>query len=693
MVVCPRCGEENPEHGRFCLSCAAPLRAAEAAALVRKTVTVLFCDVTGSTSLGERLDPETMRRVMFRYFGEMRKVLERYGGSVEKFIGDAVMAVFGVPTVHEDDALRAVRAADEMRRQLALLNDDLEIEAGVRLESRIGINTGEVVAGDPATGQTVATGDAVNVAARLQQAAAPGEILLGKETYRLVHGRVRAGPLEAFPLKGKEQPVAPWRLDQVLASAQQTLRRLSSPLVGRDSERTFLEEVYERALTEENCQLVTILGAAGVGKSRLAQEVGAKLLGARVVTGRCLPYGDGITFWPVVEIVKQVAGIVNDDSPAEARRKIAALSPPGEVALVCERVAGMIGLGESVAQAEEAFWALRKLFESAARRRPLVLVFEDIHWAEPKLLDLLEYLVGWSSSAPIMLLCLARPELVERRPGWTGERPNTNALVLEPLAEPEVGALMDNLLGSALLEGATARRIAEAAEGNPLFVEELLRMLIDEGVLVFRDGVWVPVRDLSDLAAPPTISAVLAARLDRLEPEEQTIVQCAAVMGKQFWWGAVRELAPPELRAEVSGWLQSLVRKHLVVPDEALGLVGEDGFRFSHILIRDAAYASLPKSRRADLHERFAEWLERKAGDRAAEYAEILGYHLEQAYRTLSSSGLPTTMRTSSRRAPASSCRPPAAARSRETTCRRRSISFAGRPTCSHKTRACEPSS
>src|SRR5215218_9192288 len=449
--------------------------------LVRKTVTVLFCDVTGFTSLGEQVDPETMRGVMLRYFDEMRAVLEHHGGTVEKFIGDAVV---GVPTLHEDDALRAVRAAHEMRTRLAKLNDDeLEERYGVRLEMGIGVNTGEVVAGDPSTGQTVATGDGVNVAARLQQAAGPGEILLGRETHRLVRGQVRAGPLEAFQLKGKRSPVAPWRLDQVLATAHGTLRRLTAPLIGRDEELAFLQDVYERAVNEESCRLVTVFAAAGLGKSRLAEEVGAKLLGARVVSGRCLPYGHGITFWPIVEIVRQIAGIVEGDSTEEARRKIAALLPPRESALVSERIAGVMGLGEEMGQVEEAFWALRKLFESLGRSRPLVLVLEDIHWAEPTLLDLIEYLVGWSSGVPIMILCLARPELLEARPAWASPRPNADSIVLQPLGTSEVDALLANLVGAGKLDHAVARKIAAAAEGNPLFVEEMLRMLIDDGVL------------------------------------------------------------------------------------------------------------------------------------------------------------------------------------------------------------------
>src|SRR5215211_250164 len=494
--------------------------------LVRKTVTVLLCDVTGSTSLGEQVDPEAMRGVMLRYFDEMRAVLEHHGGTVEKFIGDAVLALLGERTLHEDDAPRALRAADEVRTRLSKLNEELMQRWGVRLEMRIGVNTGEVVVGDPSTGQTVATGDSVNVAARLQQAAGPGEILLGRETYRLVRGQIRAGPLEAFTLKGKAHPVAPWRLEHVLATTHGTLRRLTTPLIGRDQELEFVQQIYERTVSEESCRLVTVFGAAGLGKTRLAEEVGAKLLGARVVSGRCLPYGHGITFWPIVDIIRQVAAIVDDDSPDDVRRKVAALLPPGDSSLVSERIAGVMGLDAEIGQVEEVFWAVRKLFESLARSRPLVLVLEDIHWAEPTLLDLLEYLVGWSTGVPMMLLCLARPELLEERPSWLGGTVDAAVLRLEPLDQDETRELVANLLESAHVPDDVASLIMGSAEGNPLFVEELLRMLLEEGNLRREEeGGWTLGADLGPLRVPPTINALLAARLDRLDPGEREVIQ------------------------------------------------------------------------------------------------------------------------------------------------------------------------
>jgi class 3 adenylate cyclase len=600
--------------------------------LSRKTVTVLFCDVAGSTNLGESVDPETMRHVMLRYFDEMRPILERHGGTVEKFIGDAVLGVFGVPVLHEDDALRAVRAAGEMRDALARLNGELESRWGVRLGARMGINTGEVVVGDPTARQTIASGDTFNVAARLQEAAQPGEILLGKETYRLVEDRIRAGPLRSFSLKGKREDVHTWSLDEVRSSADRVFRRLGSPLVGREGEQRVLHDVYRLALEEQTCQLVTVFGPAGIGKSRLAQEFTARVFGATVAQGRCLPYGDGITFWPIVGVLRQLAGISADDTPEQARKRLDGLVPEGEdAALVRERAAGVLGLGPS-SRSEETFWALRRLFEDLARTRPLVLVFEDVHWAEPTLLDLVEYLVGWSRGAPLMIFCLARPELLEERPGWADGRANTHALALEPLAVDEVRTMLANLLGSAELDPRLERRITTAAEGNPLFVEELVRVLLDDGVLQQTDGEWTVAGDLERVAIPPSINALLAARLDQLHPEEREVIQCAAVVGKQFWWSAVVDLAPEGIRERVGTHLHALVRKKLIFPAETVAFMSEDSFQFAHILVRDAAYGALPKARRAELHETFAKWLARKTAESGGEYSEIIGHHLEQAY-------------------------------------------------------------
>jgi class 3 adenylate cyclase/tetratricopeptide (TPR) repeat protein len=596
----------------------------------RKTVTALFADITGSTALGERLDPESLREVISRYFDEARTVIERHGGTVEKFIGDAVMAVFGVPVAHEDDALRAVRAGDDLRRALELLNDELESEWSVRLQARIGVNTGEVVVGDPSGGESFVTGDAVNIAARLEQFAEPGEILIGEETRRLILDAVITEPAGPLSLKGKSEPVTAHRLLEVRPGAAPHARRLDSPLVGRDAELAQLEKAFGEVVGTPGCGRVTVVGEAGVGKSRLVAELVAELTGrAQVLFGRCLPYGEGITFWPIAEAIRAAAGITEVDSPEEARARIGALVKGAEDAgLVSDRVSTLLGLSETGGDIHEVFWAVRRVLESLASDTPLVLVAEDVHWAEPTLLDLIDYLVEFSADRSILILSTARPELRDTRPEWVGG----SAVILRPLSERDSEDLIGNLVGRAGFPADVRARIIDAAEGNPLFVEELLRMLIDDGLLVKENGHWQPQGDLSTLALPSSIHALLSARLDRLSDEERAVIQRAAVVGKVFYWGAVAALTPQEMGDRVAAHLQALLRRELIRP-ERTGFAGEDAFRFSHILVREAAYESVPKRTRADLHERFAGWLERKAGHRIAEREEILGFHLEQAYR------------------------------------------------------------
>jgi class 3 adenylate cyclase/tetratricopeptide (TPR) repeat protein len=572
-MTCPACGAENPSGARFCNACGAALPG-EAAREVRKVVTVLFCDVTGSTALGERLDPEKLRGVMAEYFSIARAAIERHGGTVEKFIGDAVMAVFGVPTVREDDALRAVRAALELRDAAAL-------------DLRIGVNTGEVVTG---TGETLVTGDAVNVAARLEQAAGPGEVLLGESTYQLVRDAVDAELVPPIEAKGKSEPVTAYRLRALTGGAAYE-RRTDAPLVGRERERRLLADAWERCLSESACAQFTVLGSAGVGKSRLAAEFLSQL-DACVVTGRCLSYGEGITYWPVVEAVKQLLGDEPPPNPA-----IAAL------------------LGDGDAAADDIASAVRRLFESSARSRPLVVVFDDLQWAEPTFLELIEHVTDWSRDAPLLVLCLARPDLLDLRAGWGGGKLNATTVLLEPLTARETDELIERLLGSEGLDDGLRERIRTAAEGNPLFVEQMLAMVQD-----WHGG---------EIAVPPTIQALLAARLDQLPSGERLALERGAVEGQVFHRGAVQALAPDELA--IPAQLMGLVRKELVRPTTAT-LPEDDAFRFRHLLIRDAAYDALPKATRADLHERFARWLEEHAGG-LVELDEILGYHLEQAAR------------------------------------------------------------
>jgi class 3 adenylate cyclase/tetratricopeptide (TPR) repeat protein len=574
----------------------------------RKTVTIVFADVTGSTALGEQTDPETMRRIMERYFEEMRIVLEKHGGTVEKFIGDAVMAVFGIPVVHEDDALRAVRAAAEMRDRLASLNEEFERERGLTIAVRTGVNTGEVVAGDPAEGQAFATGDAVNVAARLEQAAEPGEILLGPVTHRLVREAVRAEGIAPLELKGKTKALEAWRLVEVLPEAPAFTRRLDAPFVGRGKELAVLHEAFETARANSACQLVTVTGPPGIGKSRLVRELIASVGdGARVVVGRCLSYGEGITYWPLAEIVRQTAG-------GDARAGLAELlAEEDEGHVATQRLLGAIGATDEPARTEEIFWATRILFERLARDRPLIAVIDDIHWAEPTLLDLIEYLVGFTR-APVIVVCTARPELFDARPHWS----RTGVVELEPLGELDASALLDALLTDADLPPTVRDRIRERAEGNPLFVEQMLALASENG-----NG---------DIPVPATIQALLAARLDHLPSDERAVLVRGAVEGRLFHRGAVSGLLSEAERDGVPARLLALARKNFVRPDESL-FPGDDAFRFVHVLVRDAAYEAAPKELRAELHERFAAWVEKRAAGRHSELEEIIGYHLEQSYR------------------------------------------------------------
>ncbi|MFL5973033.1 MAG: AAA family ATPase [Gaiellaceae bacterium] len=568
----------------------------------RKTVTVVFCDIANYTPLGETLDPEVLRNVMEQYFYAVRRELERHGGTVEKFIGDAAMAVFGIPVVRDDDALRAVRAAIDMRTALGGLNRELEETHGVRLAIRTGINTGEVVAGDPSDRQSFATGTAVATAQRLEAAARSGEILLGDSTYRLVSNAVVVEPMDPLTLKGKAQPVAAWRLLAVVEGAPPFPRRLDVPMVGRESELAALEGELEAAMRERRCRLATIVGPAGIGKSRLGNEL-FSLTRARATTvvGRCLAYGEGVTYWPLRGIVLSATGSLKRNGIAEF------LAGAEDADRVAERLASAVGTEEGAPGGEETFWAVRRFLEHLAHDGPVIVAIDELQWAEPTFLDLLEYLVGWTADAPILLVGLARPELLEERPTWTTT--SARLIVLGPLSSAESTQLVGALGGQAL-DAEERRRILESAEGNPLFVEQMLALAAEED---------------SREQIPPSIQALLAARLDRLSASERDVMERAAVIGREFTAGAVAWLAGEE---PVSSTLLALVRRDLIEPERSL-IPGDDGFRFRHILIRDAAYLGISKESRAQLHERYADWLERAVPD----LDEIVGYHLEQAFR------------------------------------------------------------
>jgi class 3 adenylate cyclase len=646
VTVCPVCGEPNPVRASFCLNCGSQLPAA-AGRPARKTVTVVFADLAGTALAAERLDPESLAVVMGRWFEQLRAILERHGGRVQKFVGDAVVAVFGIPVVNEDDALRAVRAAASLGGGLDALNAELERDWGVRIGPlRTGVNTGEVVTGDPAIGDALVLGDAVNVAARLEQVADPGQVLLGQSTFRLVRDAVQAERVSPLHLKGKGAPVAAYRLVQVDPGAPGHTRRQDAPIVGREPELRLFAWVYERVVSTASSHLLTILGQAGAGKTRLVAEAVAGLPGATVLRGRCLSYGEGITYWPVAEVVRQAAGIADTDPPAGAVAKLRRLldddpagpdaRPPDpsagrDRAQVAARVAQLVGLEAAPAPAEEAAWAFRRLLELLAARNPLVVVLDDLHWAEPGLLDLVEHVADYGRGAPILLVAMARPEFLEQRPGWAGGKLNATTLLLEPLGDAESAQLLAALAGPVALPETAARPITRAAQGNPLFLEELLAALVEEGRLRRQDGTWV-AGDLEDLRIPPSIQALLTARLDRLEDAERAVLERAAVAGQVFEQSAVVELSPPSQRAQVPARLAALVRRELLRPAPSR-LAGDQGFQFRHLLLRDATYDSIPKQARAELHELFAVWVERTAGPRLREIEEIVGYHLEQAWR------------------------------------------------------------
>jgi class 3 adenylate cyclase/tetratricopeptide (TPR) repeat protein len=554
------------------MSCGAELVRAEPAREQRKVVTVLFCDLVGSTALGESTDPEALRARMRRYFDDLRVILERHGGTVEKFVGDAVMAVFGIPASHEDDALRAARAAVEMRQAIG--------EHG--LEARIGINTGGVVVGGE--GETLVTGDAVNVAARLEQAATAGEILIGAETRLLVRDAVLLEPVEPLALKGKSEPVQAFRLVEVIGGAAPLARHPETLLVGRERERERLWRDYEDAVADSTCRLFTLLGPAGIGKSRLVSDFLERVGGvADILRGRCLSYGEGITYWPLVEILIAIG--VEPDS-------VIGGSPP------------------------ETQLTFRRMLEARAKERPQVVVVDDLQWAEPVFVDLVEHVADLSRDAAIFLLCVARNELLDVRPGWGGGKVNATSLLLEPLAAEECAVLIDRLVPDAVLDPVLRERITDASAGNPLYVEEMLAMVREHG-------------GHGEIVVPPTIHALLQARIDALEGDVRDVMERGSIEGEVFHRGAVAALSPAPVKGGVEAHLATLVRKELVRSTPSMFPMDE-GFRFRHLLIRDAAYESLPKATRAELHEQFAAWL---STHELVEGDELVGYHLEQAHR------------------------------------------------------------
>ncbi|HEY5433900.1 MAG TPA: adenylate/guanylate cyclase domain-containing protein [Candidatus Limnocylindrales bacterium] len=610
----------------------------------RKLVSLLFADVVDSTALGAQHDPELVRSVMVRYFARMKEIAETHGGTVEKFIGDAVMVVFGVPRLHEDDAERAVRAALAMRDAVAELNRGLRIA----LALRIGVNSGEVVAGVGDDRQFLVTGDAVNVAARLQQGADPDEVVVGALTERLTRDAIEYEPREPITAKGKTAPVRAFHALRARTAVPES-HRDTPALVGREREMRQLLDAFARVSDERAGYLVTIVGNAGVGKSRLVAEVLARLeqrADVRILKGRCLPYGAGITYWPLMDILREDAGIKPSDDRAAALAKLgerlAQLVSSDRLQAIQARIALVLSL-ESPATAlpavpasriaVELSWGIRQHLEAIAARGPLVVVIDDLQWADPAALDVLAQLADRSSAVPLLLVCVARPELLERHASWSAGRADASLLVLEPLDESDTRTLLSRLLGIEDLPPLVGSWVVERSAGNPLFCEEFVRMLIEANYLELADGRWRAKGSVADLPLPETIQAIVAARIDGLQPAEKTALQQASVIGERF---VLDELLV--LGGELGAAPEALLRKGFFIADR------DDpsgrSLSFKHILIRDAAYAGLTKAERAELHERFADFQAQTASDRLIEYEEIIGYHLEQATRHRQQLGL-----------------------------------------------------
>jgi predicted ATPase/class 3 adenylate cyclase len=641
MHTCPRCGEENPDRARFCLRCGEHLAGAGTGRAERKIATALFADLVGSTSLAEREDPEVVQSVVGRAFDRLSEEVRRYEGLLEKFMGDALLAVFGVPRAHEDDAERAVRAALEMQAVLSELNRTFAAEGKPRLEMRIGVESGEVLVDqDRVTGprDRMLTGDAVNVASRLEGSADPGRVVVGPGAFAATKEVVEYWELPALELKGKAERVPAWQARRIRAKQRGERPQLGmeAKLVGRDEELTVLKETFRRVQGEARPALVTVVGPAGVGKTRLVRELERYVEGLPESVywrrGRCLAYGN-TSYSALADAVKAQCEILEDDASDVALKKteqaVRELFGDTDVA---PQIAALVGAGEPGSfSREDMFEAWRRFLERMASRYPLAMVLEDVQWADEGLLDFVEHVADWAQG-PILFVALARPELFDSRPAWGGGKRNATSIYLEPLSPEESAAMLDDLLAGGLTPALTGA-IAERSEGNPLYVEEIVRKLIDDGVL--RAGGasrWEIARPIRDVELPRSIQGLIAARLDALAEEEKSLLQDASVVGRVFWSGAVASLgglSVPEIRDA----LGRLRVKELIVPNDPPSFSGEQEFTFRHGLLRDGAYDSLPKSLRARKHRQVAAWAEQRAGDRAEEIAELIATHLLEALR------------------------------------------------------------
>jgi class 3 adenylate cyclase/tetratricopeptide (TPR) repeat protein len=634
MLTCPSCGKDNPEGFAFCGHCGAELREPTPELLEeRKVVSILFCDLVGFTAASERQDPEDVRARLRSYHARLRHEIERYGGTVEKFVGDAVMAAFGAPASHEDDAERAVRAGLGILDAIAGLN---AAEPELDLKVRVGINTGEAVVAvgaRPERGEGLVAGDVVNTAARIQAAAPVNGVAVSEHTYRTTSHIFEYEPLDLVSVKGKVEPLVLWEAKAIRIRFGTDFHEHATPFVGRELEKPLLIGIFERAMQRRSVQLVTVVGEPGVGKSRMIAELfaymHAKVEIVRWRQGRCLPYGEGITFWALGEIVKREAAILESDSADVALQKLeAALSPDTpERQWLIQRLAPLVGVETGApAERQESFTAWRRYLEGLAAGRETVLVFEDLHWGDEALLDFIEHLAEWAEDVPLLIICSARPELYERRPGWAAGQRNAHTINLAPLSDEETAELVSSLIAATLLTPELEHAILEQAGGNPLYAEEFVRLLADRGLAA------------GEMTLPETVQALIAARLDTLPPERKSLLQDAAVIGKVFWASAVAEMGGLD-QGEVEVALHELARKELVRPARTSSMEGESEYSFWHLLVRDVAYGQIPRAQRSRRHRAAAEWIERKAGERVEDLAEVLAHHYVQALELAEAAG------------------------------------------------------
>jgi class 3 adenylate cyclase/tetratricopeptide (TPR) repeat protein len=652
VQVCPRCGEENPERARFCLACATPLARAQGPEEERKVVSVLFVDLVGFTERSDRADPEDVRARLRPYHARLKQEIESRGGTVEKFVGDAVMAVFGAPVAHEDDAERAVLTALRILDAIPELN---EAHPELELAVRAAVNTGEAVVtlgARPQEGEGIVAGDVVNTASRLQQVAPVGGVVVGEITHRATSHAIDYEELEHVTLKGKAEPIPVWRAIGLRTRlGVDLIEARPTPFIGREHDLALLKETYARTLRESSIQLVTVTGEPGVGKSRLVAEFRTFVDYQPEIVfwrqGPCLPYGEGITFWALGEVVKGQAGILESDGPEQASEKLRS-SIQGVVEEASERewlearLAPLVGLSAEApgaAERSESFAAWRLFLEAIAATRPLIVVFEDLHWADGAMLEFVEHLVDWSTGVPLLVVCTARPELYEREPSWGGGKRNSTTISLSPLTGEETARLLSALFGQAVLPAETQAALLEHAGGNPLYAEEFVRMLTDRGFLTPQGGLVQG----GEIPVPETVQALIAARLDTLAPERKSLLHDAAVVGKVFWAGALASIGGVEPRAVKEG-LHELARKELVRPARTSSVHGEDECSFWHLLVRDVAYQQIPRASRARKHQAAAAWIERIAEDRVADHAEILVHHYGQALELTRAAGAADAM-------------------------------------------------